>query len=168
MREFRVSGIVKGVAVAMLVSTVLAGCQTTSNRSARMDVFNGGANYKVGKPYQIAGVWYYPKEDFNYDETGLASWYGDKFHGKKTANGEVYNQNQMTAAHKTLPMPVMARVTNLENGKQVVVRINDRGPFVRGRIIDLSSRAADLLDFRSNGVARFASNTLARPTRKRE
>ena len=148
------AGIVKGVIATTLVAMALAGCQTLSSGSAGANTFKGNASYKIGKPYQIAGIWYYPKEDFSYNETGLASWYGDKFHGKKTANGEVYDQMQMTAAHKTLPMPVMARVTNLENGKQIVVRINDRGPFVRGRIIDLSSRAAEVLDFRNSGVAK--------------
>lgn len=153
-QEYKVAGLAKGVIVTALVALAIGGCQTTSGGAANAFSFANSANYKVGKPYQVAGVWYYPKEDFSYDETGLASWYGDKFHGKNTANGEVYDQTQLTAAHKTLPMPVMARVTNLENGKQIVVRINDRGPFVRGRIIDLSSRAAELLDFRNDGVAK--------------
>src|SRR5215510_5128351 len=93
--------------------------------------------YKVGNPYQIAGVWYYPKEQPDYDQTGIASWYGPNFHGRLTANGEVFDSNQISAAHPTLPMPVNVRVTNLDNGRSIVVRINDRGPFVRGRIIDL-------------------------------
>ena len=101
--------------------------------------------YKIGKPYKIDGIWYYPKEDYQYDETGIASWYGSKFHGRKTANGEIYDMNAVTAAHKTLPMPSYARVTNLENGRSLVLRINDRGPFVRSRIIDLSRRSAQLL-----------------------
>lgn len=148
------SVVVKCQVVAALAALTLAGCQTTSDRTASVNTGVSSTNYKIGKPYQVAGIWYYPKENFDYNETGLASWYGDKFHGRKTANGEIYDQNQLTAAHKTLPMPVMARVTNLENGKQVVVRINDRGPFVRGRIIDLSAHAADLLDFKTSGVAK--------------
>src|SRR5579862_614679 len=88
----------------------------------------GKGIYKVGDPYQIKGVWYYPSEDFNYDETGIASWYGPDFHGKYTANGEVYDMTDVTAAHRTLPMPSVVRVTNLENGRSLILRINDRGP----------------------------------------
>ena len=99
----------------------------------------------IGKPYTIKGKTYYPKYQPNYDETGIASWYGPGFHGKKTANGETYNQYAMTAAHPTLPLPSLVRVTNLKNGQVVTVRINDRGPFARGRIIDLSRRAAEAI-----------------------
>ena len=94
--------------------------------------------YKVGTPYQIKNVWYYPKVEYDYDETGIASWYGPNFHQKLTANGEIFDQNAITAAHRTLPMPSIVRVTNLENGRSLIVRINDRGPFAHGRIIDLS------------------------------
>ena len=110
--------------------------------------------YKVGQPYQVAGLWYYPHDDPKYSEEGEASWYGDAFHGKPTANGDVYDQNAMTAAHKTLPMPSRVQVTNLENKRSVVVTINDRGPFVAGRIIDLSRRAAIELGFIEKGTAR--------------
>ena len=110
--------------------------------------------YKVGSPYEINGVWYYPEEDPYYDDTGIASWYGDPFHGRTTANGEIYDMNELTAAHKTLPMPVYVRVTNLENGRSLVLRVNDRGPFVSGRIIDVSRRAAQLLGFQLEGTAR--------------
>jgi rare lipoprotein A len=110
--------------------------------------------YKVGTPYEIRGVWYYPREQPDYDETGIASWYGEEFHGRLTANGEIFDRNAVSAAHPTLPMPVNARVTNLENGLSVVVRINDRGPFANGRIIDLSEYAATLLGFREQGTAR--------------
>lgn len=109
--------------------------------------------YKVGKPYQINGVWYHPKEDPLYDEVGLASWYGEDFHGKTTANGEVYDMNALTAAHKTLPMPSKVRVTNLDNGRSLILTVNDRGPFVAGRIIDLSRRSAQLLGFQRQGLA---------------
>lgn len=114
----------------------------------------GKGIYKVGNPYQIAGVWYYPKENPKYDETGIASWYGPGFHGKYTANGEAYDMNDLTAAHQTLPMPVFVRVTNLENGRSIVVRVNDRGPFANGRIIDMSRRGAQLLGFEQKGTAR--------------
>ncbi|CAN0507107.1 unnamed protein product [Discosporangium mesarthrocarpum] len=104
-----------------------------SNKSASVPKTKG--SYKVGRPYQIQGTWYYPAENFKYVETGISSWYGPKFHGRKTANGETYNMNDLTAAHRTLPMPSMVRVINLKNGRSLKLRINDRGPFARGRII---------------------------------
>lgn len=110
--------------------------------------------YKVGKPYKIRGRWYHPKEDFNYNKVGVASWYGPNFHGKRTANGEVFNKHDMTAAHKTLPLPSMVRVTNLVNGRSVKLRVNDRGPFAQDRIIDVSYAAAKKLGFVENGVAK--------------
>jgi len=119
------------------------------------------ADYKVGKPYQIKGAWYYPREDFEYDETGIASWYGTKFHGRRTANGELYDMNALTAAHRTLPMPSYVRVTNLENGRSLIVRVNDRGPFARGRIIDMSRRGSQLLGFQKQGTARVRVQILA-------
>jgi rare lipoprotein A len=118
--------------------------------------------YKVGNPYQIDNVWYYPHEQPDYDETGIASWYGPTFYGKSTANGEPYDGNALTAAHRTLPMPVNVRVTNLDNGKSIVVRINDRGPYARGRIIDLSRRAAELLDVVQTGTAKVRVTYLSR------
>ena len=108
---------------------------------------------KVGKPYKVAGLWYVPKHQPDYDETGTASWYGPQFHGHATANGEVYNQSRLTAAHPTLPLPSYVEVTNLANGRTVVVRVNDRGPYKRGRILDVSARAAQLLGYQSNGTA---------------
>ena len=111
-------------------------------------------HYKVGNPYQIAGKWYYPERDLRYDNTGIASWYGDQFAGKLTANGEIFDPELVSAAHKTLPMPSVVRVTNLDNGKSLVVRINDRGPYVTGRIIDMSRAGARLLGFKDDGVAR--------------
>jgi rare lipoprotein A len=114
----------------------------------------GGGTYRVGKPYMVAGHMYVPEEDVNYREEGLASWYGDDFHGRQTANGEVFDMDSLTAAHPTLPMPSYARVTNLSNGKSLIVRVNDRGPYHGNRLIDVSNKAAELLDFRSNGVAR--------------
>ena len=108
--------------------------------------------YKIGKKYSIKNKYYFPKKNLHYDKTGIASWYGPKFHGKLTANGEIYNQDALTAAHKTLPIPSAVRVTNLKNNKSVILRINDRGPFVNDRIIDLSSRAADMLDLKKKGT----------------
>jgi len=118
--------------------------------------------FKIGQPYQIDNIWYYPREQSDYDETGIASWYGPDFYGKSTANGEMYDGNALTAAHKTLPMPVNVRVTNLDNGKSLVVRVNDRGPYARGRIIDLSRHAAELLDVVQTGTARVRVTYLGR------
>lgn len=143
-----------------LLGLVLAGCaetelavHTAKKLRAPPSKFGAGA-YKVGEPYQVGGIWYYPKPDFTYRETGIASWYGPGFDGKRTANGERYDQTAMTAAHRTLPMPSIVRVTNLDNGRSIKVRINDRGPFSNGRIIDLSQRGADLLGFRQKGTAK--------------
>jgi len=116
--------------------------------------------YKVGQPYQIDGTWYYPGVDFAYDETGIASWYGEDFHGKYTANGEVLDLNALTAAHRTLPMPSVVRVTNLDNGRSIALRVNDRGPYARGRIIDVSRRAAQLLGFEGPGTAKVRVSIL--------
>lgn len=151
------------LATLLVSATMLSGC-------AEMNLFGhyakravsepppasegAASTYKVGKPYQIKGVWYYPQEDYDYDETGIASWYGPDFHNKLTANGEVFDQNAVSAAHKTLPMPSVVRVTNLENGRSLVVRVNDRGPFAHGRVIDMSRRAAQLLGFEGQGTAR--------------
>lgn len=112
------------------------------------------ATYKIGKPYQIDGIWYYPAVDWTYDETGIASWYGKEFSGKYTADGEVFDLNALTAAHRTLPLPSVVQVTNLENGRSIELRVNDRGPFARGRIIDVSRRAAQLLGFEQQGTAK--------------
>lgn len=113
-----------------------------------------GVTYKVGKPYQISNVWYYPAEDYKYSEEGIASWYGPNFHGKPTANGEVYDMHALTAAHPTLPIPSIVRVTNLENGRVIKLRINDRGPFKNNRIIDVSRRGAQVLGFYTAGITR--------------
>ena len=134
---------------------------TTSQRTANIPSRQG--TYKVGDPYQIDDIWYYPKENPDYRETGIASWYGKPFHGRSTANGEIYDMNGVTAAHKTLPLPTYVRVTNLENGRALTVRVNDRGPFVHGRIIDLSRRSAQLLGFEKNGVARVRVEAVPSP-----
>ena len=121
-----------------------------------------GAIYKVGKPYKIAGEWYYPRENTKYDNIGIASWYGPKFQGRRTANGEIFDMNLLTAAHPTLPMPVMVQVTNLENGRSMKLRVNDRGPFKKNREIDLSRRAAEILGFKDKGTARVRVKYLHR------
>ena len=154
----------------MATCLFLANC-ASSNLSSRVDpkygvsssprvvafgdpVPKGGGTYRVGKPYTVAGRVYVPEEDVNYREEGLASWYGDDFHGRLTANGEVFDMASLSAAHPTLPMPCYARVTNLSNGKSLIVRVNDRGPYHGNRLMDVSSRAAELLEFKGNGVAR--------------
>lgn len=109
---------------------------------------------KIGKPYQVAGIWYYPEDRRDYDEVGLASWYGPQFHGAATANGERFDMDRVGAAHKTLPLPSYVEVTSLENGRTILVRVNDRGPFVNDRIIDLSRRSAQLLGIERKGVSR--------------
>ncbi len=170
-----VSGLRLGALAIVLMS--VAACSTTSGKgsksrskeyfsekaygvSASPRVANGkripkgGGRRVVGKPYKVKGNWFYPKVDEDYDKVGYASWYGSAFHGRLTANGEVYNQHALSAAHPTMPLPSYARVTNLKNGSSVIVRVNDRGPFERGRIIDLSSRAAEMLGSHSAGVAK--------------
>ena len=122
--------------------------------------------YKVGRPYVIRGVRYTPAVDYSYDETGIASWYGPGFHGRQTANGEIYDQHGLTAAHPTLPMPTLVRVTNLENGKVLDLRINDRGPFKNGRIIDVSRRGAELLGFLNQGIAKVRVQVLEEESRQ--
>ncbi len=161
---------------ALLLTTALAGAavsgcaETTFAVSAAKQIQGQDHKqqgiYKVGDPYQINGVWYYPAEDYHYDETGIASYYGGEhqgvdFHGRLTANGEVYDMNALTAAHRTLPMPSLVRVTNLENGRSIVVRVNDRGPYARGRIIDMSRRAAQLLGYEGKGTAMVRVQVLA-------
>src|SRR5690242_21031610 len=150
---------------------VVANCASSGKFASRVDpkygvsssprvvaygetVPKGGGTYRVGKPYTVAGRVYVPEEDVNYRAEGVASWYGDDFHGRLTANGEVFDMDSLTAAHPTLPMPCYARVTNLNNGKSLIVRVNDRGPYANNRLIDVSNKAAELLEFKSVGVAR--------------
>ena len=113
----------------------------------------GGGVYRVGSPYVVAGQTYYPEENPHYRAEGLASWYGEDFHGRQTANGEIFDLNGISAAHPTLPLPSYVRVTNLSNGRSLIVRVNDRGPYHSNRIIDLSAKAARLLGFRNAGTA---------------
>ena len=164
----------KSLALAGAFVFLLSACAESPSGSRSTQTERGltGPNgqpigdYKLGKPYTVAGVWYYPKVDYDYLETGIASWYGPGFNGEKTANGETYDQTELTAAHRTLPMPSMVRVSNLENGRSVVVRINDRGPFKNGRIIDLSKRAAELLEIIGKGTAKVRVTILPHESRQ--
>ncbi len=153
-----------GIAAVFLAS--VSGCTTAElaidfakkqknkEKQAEAQQIVANPHYKIGNPYQIDGIWYYPDRDLTYDKTGIASWYGDEFGGKMTANGEIFDPALVSAAHKTLPMPSVVRVTNLDNGKSLVVRVNDRGPYVSGRIIDMSREGARLLGFKDQGIAR--------------
>ena len=143
----------RGDVAAIALVLFAAACATETTQNTVSLPPNAGV-YKVGNPYQIEGTWYYPREQPDYDETGIASWYGPSFYGQRTANGERFDAEAITAAHRTLPMPVNVRVTNLDNGRSLVVRINDRGPFAKGRIIDVSEHAAKLLGFYGQGTAR--------------
>jgi rare lipoprotein A len=153
--------------VLVAVGLALASCSSSGKQASR-DPFAGkgspvypgkgpvpwgGGRYHVGKPYQVAGRWFEPKEQPNYDKKGVASWYGEAFNRRKTSNGEWFDMTRLTAAHPTLPLPSYVKVTNLDNGREVVVRVNDRGPFVGTRIIDLSKRTAEVLEFKHKGKA---------------
>jgi rare lipoprotein A len=139
----------------------------SGSAGASAPVVTDPAPYVSGtlRPYQIRGRWYHPAEDTTYDETGLASWYGDQFHGRPTATGERFDMYAMTAAHKTLALPALVEVTNLDNGRTLILRVNDRGPFVDGRIIDLSRGAADQLGMLSQGVGRVRVRYVGRAPR---
>jgi rare lipoprotein A len=141
--------------MVVLLAVSLAACGSSGSKGVAQR-----GSYKIGASYKIDGVTYTPQEEFNHVETGVASWYGPGFHGKSTANGENYDQSERTAAHRTLQMPSIVRVTNLDNGRSTVVRVNDRGPFARSRIIDLSRSAAEELDIVRNGTARVRIDQL--------
>jgi rare lipoprotein A len=138
----------------LLVLGLLAGCAGHKAAPSAMEGSGSEGTYKIGFPYNIDGVWYYPQVDYAYDQTGVASWYGEDFHGKYTANGEIFDQNALTAAHPTLPMPSVVEVTNLENGRSLRLRVNDRGPYVANRIVDVSREAARRLGFEGEGTAK--------------
>jgi rare lipoprotein A len=152
-----------GLAALVTGGLAVVGCSSSSDPFAGVGspmyqgsgpLPKGGGRYHVGKPYVVGGKRYYPQEVESYDKVGMASWYGPKFHRRMTSNGEWFDQDYLSAAHTTLPLPSYARVTNLENGRAIVVRVNDRGPFVDDRIIDLSKRSADVLDVRRKGTAK--------------
>ncbi len=153
--------------MVIVISFITSGCSSIELASHYTKKLLGPShssyskgNYKVGSSYKIAGKRYYPREDFYLVQTGMASWYGPNFHGKRTANGEIYNQYAMTAAHRTLQIPAFVRVDNLENGRSVVVRVNDRGPYAKGRIIDLSKAAAKRLGIIKKGTAKVRIQVL--------
>ncbi len=139
----------------VLIGLLLAGCASSrfGTSYGSLAAGDGLGSYRVGRPYEIKGVWYYPTVDYDYDKTGIASWYGGEFVGRLTANGEIFDLNRLTAANTTLPMPSIVQVTNLQNGRSLRLRVNDRGPFVDGRLIDVSRRAAQLLGFEARGTA---------------
>ena len=150
-----------GVVLAALVLIVLDGCGNRPPPPLPAQPVQAGPKpgkgigiYKVGEPYQVNGVWYYPTQDLNYDETGIAAWYGPDFHESYTANGEPFDENAAAGASKVLPLPSIVQVTNLDNGRSIQVRINDRGPYNNGRIVDLTHRAAQMLGFDQQGTAK--------------
>lgn len=150
----------------LLLAFVVSGCTEVELASHVAKTVPVGTSktqgtFKVGSPYKIQGKTYRPRETYDFEQTGVASWYGPGFHGKRTANGETFDQNELTAAHKTLQMPSLVRVTNLENGRSIVVRVNDRGPFSKGRILDLSKRGAELLGFKNQGTAKIKLQVLS-------
>ncbi|WP_085902173.1 septal ring lytic transglycosylase RlpA family protein [Kiloniella majae] len=162
----------KFAACLTVIGIGLSGCAEIELAShatksiTRSDTPKTIGRYKVGSPYQVKNIWYYPAVDYSYSETGIASWYGPGFDGKKTANGEIYDQYALTAAHRTLPMPSLVRVTNLGNGRSIKLRINDRGPFSNNRIIDVSRRSAQLLGFELQGTAKVKVEILEEESRQ--
>ena len=162
--------------LALAALVLLSGCAETAlvfhaakelqNQGKDTSTKSQQGRYKVGAPYQIGGIWYYPKVEYNYDETGVASWYGKQFHGKPTANGEIFDMNLVSAAHRTLPLPSVVQVVNLKNGRSIKVRVNDRGPFAHSRILDLSRRAAQLLGFEREGTAPVRVQIVADESRR--
>lgn len=154
--------LVRNAALSIALALALGACGSGPSKPVARSADDGKGRYHVGKPYVINGVTYYPAETWDYNETGTASWYGPGFHGKSTANGETYDQNAVSAAHKTLPLPSIVRVTNLDNGRTTVVRVNDRGPFVAGRIIDMSREGARELGFDMIGTAKVRVELMRR------
>ncbi len=178
MPSFRGTAAIRAAAV-MTAALALASCASSDKFARKVDpkygvpasprvvelgerAPKGGGVFRVGKPYVVAGRTYVPEENTSYRSEGLASWYGRDFHGRLTANGEVFDMESITAAHPTLPMPSYVRVTNLANRRSLIVRVNDRGPFHGNRVIDLSYKTAQLLGFRDNGVARVRVEYIGR------
>ena len=172
--------------VPIVVAAGLAGCASTNDPGGRVadfgasqidpkygvkasprviadgeEVPKGGGNFMVGKPYKIAGKTYYPSEK-PYSAVGVASWYGSDFHGRRTANGEVFDRASISAAHPTMPLPSYARVTNMKNARSIIVRVNDRGPYHGGRVMDVSQRVAEALDFRNAGKTKVKVEWIGR------
>lgn len=162
--------------IFMIISLLISGCSTKKKWSlseAERNILAAEnskkyvGHYKIGSPYVIKGHKYFPKKNDNHKEVGIASWYGERdgFHGNKTANGDVFNKNNLTAAHKTLPMPSLVKITNLANNKSLIVMINDRGPYSKGRVIDVSERVASILEFKNHGTAKVEIEYLPEETR---
>lgn len=165
MKEFRLLNLVcKSVSVSRVSAIVLPLVLLFLSSCASKGPSTG--YYKVGKPYQVEGKWYEPKQQADYDETGMASWYGSEFHNKETANGGRFDKNVLSAAHKTLPLPSMVKVTNLANNKTLIVMVNDRGPFSNNRILDVSERAAEILGFKDKGVTKVRVEYLPGQTKR--
>ena len=158
MRLMKAAGIPAAMALASLLACT--GIHTTASAQS--------PQYAAGAPYRIKGRVYVPHAQPGYDRTGVASWYGRAFHGRRTANGERFDMHAMTAAHPTLPLSTLVRVTNLDNGRSIAVRINDRGPFARGRIIDLSHAGARALGFEGRGTARVRVTVITAATQTAE
>ncbi|RSB46825.1 septal ring lytic transglycosylase RlpA family protein [Brevundimonas sp. 357] len=160
----------KGAIVAAAFSTLAACASLGGERDAPLNppVVTDPAPFVSGtmRPYQVRGRWYHPKEQPNYDETGQASWYGAYHHGRSTSTGERFDMNALTAAHKTLPLPSLVEVTNPANGRRAILRVNDRGPFVDGRIIDLSQGAAEALGLLNQGVGEVRVRYVGRAPRQ--
>ena len=135
-----------------------------NNNQNLLDLGVYSGHFKIGQPYTAFGVAYVPQDYESFEEIGVASWYGEDFHGKKTANGEIYNMGDLTAAHPTLPLPSLIKVTNLQNGKSQILRVNDRGPFAKNRVIDVSEKAAELLGFRGKGTTEVKVELLRNDT----
>lgn len=159
MRLMKAAGVPAAMALAFLLPAC-AGVDTTASAQS--------AQYGAGAPYRIEGRVYSPRGEPGYERTGVASWYGRGFHGRPTANGERFDMHAMTAAHPTLPLSTLVRVTNLDNGSSIAVRINDRGPYARGRIIDLSQAGARALGFEGRGTARVRVTVIAAATQTAE
>lgn len=147
----------------LALMAILSACATTPPPPTQTSAPEAPAGVKVGNPYQIAGKWYTPQVDPDYNQVGIASWYGPDFHKKQTANGEIFDMNALSAAHTTLPMPSFVRVTNLENNRSLILRVNDRGPFVGNRLIDVSRRGAQLLGFEKRGTTRVRVEAVSGP-----
>jgi rare lipoprotein A len=144
-------GVVRGISIGWSAALALALAACGSDPSGPVET--RGGHFKIGQPYRINGQWYYPEFVTEYEAVGVASWYGDSYHGRSTANGEVYDMYALTAAHPTLQLPSVVEVVNLENGRSLVLRVNDRGPFIKNRLIDLSLGAARELGFEDQGLA---------------
>lgn len=152
--------------ILALAGCVSSGVDLTDSPYSQAAAIKGqGGVYKVGNPYKIFGTTYYPEENYSYSEVGIASWYGADFHNKRTANGEKYDMNTLTAAHRTLPLPSIVKVTNLENGRSLVLRVNDRGPYAKNRIIDISKRGAQLLGYQVQGTAKVRVEVLEKESK---